>query len=82
MMIFLDDLATPLLEVGVNFADTRDLDAGKLGSASQPQTDKRLKEVGRQVARYAYLHTSERAMEFLRLWECALLNPGGGRARE
>ena len=42
-MIFLDDLATPLLEVGVNLADTRDLDAGKLGSASQPQTDKRLK---------------------------------------
>ena len=32
----------------------------------------------RQVARYAYLHTSEKAREFLRLWEAAPVNPGGG----
>ena len=39
----------------------------------------RVLEVGRQVARFAYLHTSERALEFLRLWEGAPMNPGGGR---
>ena len=55
---------------------------GANGHALDPGMDKRLKEVGRQVARYAYLHTSERAMEFLRLWESAPLNPGGGHARE
>jgi NAD(P)H-dependent FMN reductase len=37
----------------------------------------RVKEVGRQVARFAYLHTSEQAQEFLRLWEEAPENPGG-----
>ena len=39
--------------------------------------DTALKEVGRQVARFAYLHTSEEAQEFLRAWEGAPLNPGG-----
>lgn len=43
--------------------------------------DKRLEEavknVGRQVARFAYLHSSEQAREFLRLWETAPANPGG-----
>lgn len=37
----------------------------------------RLKEVGRQVARFAYLHHSHQSLEFLRLWEEALPNPGG-----
>ena len=37
----------------------------------------RLKAVGQQVARYAYLHRSEHAMEFLKLWESGQLNPGG-----
>ena len=41
------------------------------------EVEKRLKEVGRQVARFAFLHTSEKALEFLRLWEGAPLNPGG-----
>jgi NAD(P)H-dependent FMN reductase len=36
-----------------------------------------LRAVGRQVARFAYLHTSEQALEFLRLWEQATENPGG-----
>ncbi len=53
---------------------------GPDGRALDPGTDERLKGVGHQVARYAYLHNSEHAMEFLRLWEGALLNPGGGRA--
>ena len=35
------------------------------------------RRVGRHVACYAYLHTSEQAMEFLRLWEGAPVNPGG-----
>lgn len=43
----------------------------------------RLKEdllnVGRQVARFSYLHTSQQALEFLRLWEIAPQNPGGAR---
>ena len=39
--------------------------------------EKRLKEVGRQVARFAYLHTSAQAQEFLRAWEGAPVNPGG-----
>lgn len=37
----------------------------------------RLMDVGRQVARFAYLHTSEQTQEFLRLWEKAPENPGG-----
>ena len=51
-------------------------DAGNLKSESMRN---RVMEVGRQVARYAFLHNSEKAMEFLRLWEAAPLNPGGGK---
>lgn len=36
-----------------------------------------LKKVGREVARFAYLHNSEQAREFMRLWETAPENPGG-----
>jgi NAD(P)H-dependent FMN reductase len=50
-------------------------DTGKL---KQEDFEERLKEVGRQVTRFAYLHTSEQALEFLRLWEEAPVNPGGG----
>src|SRR5947208_2899452 len=39
--------------------------------------EQRLLEVGRQVARFACLHSAERAMEFLKNWECAPVNPGG-----
>lgn len=49
-------------------------DAGNLTDSS---LEERVKEVGRQVARFTYLHTSEKAMEFLRLWEGATPNPGG-----
>ena len=48
--------------------------AGRLKSA---RLEDRLMEVGRQVARFAYLHSSEQASEFLRLWETAPVNPGG-----
>jgi NAD(P)H-dependent FMN reductase len=47
------------------------------GQLKDPAFDKRLREVGRQVARFAYLHHSERAQDFLRLWENAPANPGG-----
>ena len=36
-------------------------------------------EVGRQVARFAYLHTSKKAQEFLQMWEGAPVNPGAGK---
>jgi NAD(P)H-dependent FMN reductase len=47
------------------------------GSLTESNLEKRLKDVGRQVARFAYLHTSQQAQEFLRAWECAPVNPGG-----
>ncbi len=47
------------------------------GKVKDKALENRLKEVGRHVARFAYLHTSEQAMEFLRLWEGAPVNPGG-----
>ncbi len=37
----------------------------------------RVKNLGRQVARFAYLHNSEKAQEFLRAWETAPENAGG-----
>lgn len=37
----------------------------------------RLQAVGQEVARFAYLHSSQQAQEFLRLWETAPANPGG-----
>lgn len=59
-------------------------EAWKVFDASGLLTDhaleKRLKDVGRQVARFAYLHTSAQAQEFLRAWEGAPVNPGGSKA--
>ncbi len=48
----------------------------KEGNPTNPEVEKRLLEVGRQVARFSYLHSSEKAMEFLRVWEGAPMNPG------
>ncbi len=50
------------------------------GNMKNPKLGERVKDVGRQVARYAFLHNSEKAMEFMRLWEGAPLNPGGGKS--
>lgn len=47
------------------------------GRLTDPRLEERLVEVGRQVARFAFLHTSSQAQEFLRAWESALPNPGG-----
>lgn len=46
------------------------------GNLKDTSVDRRLREVGRQVARYAYLHSSRQALEFLELWESAPVNPG------
>ena len=37
----------------------------------------RLREVGREVTRFSFLHHSEQAKQFLEQWESALDNPGG-----
>jgi NAD(P)H-dependent FMN reductase len=47
------------------------------GNPKDEELEQRLLEVGRQVARFAYLHTSRHAMEFLQAWEVAPANPGG-----
>jgi len=47
------------------------------GQLKDEKLRQRLMDVGRQVARFAYLHTSEQMQEFLRLWEEAPQNPGG-----
>ena len=47
------------------------------GRLRDPELARRVKEVGRNVARFSFLHTSEQALEFLRLWEEAPENPGG-----
>jgi len=49
------------------------------GKLKNPQLEDALKEVGRQVARFAYLHHSEKAREFVHAWEIAPQNPGGDR---
>jgi NAD(P)H-dependent FMN reductase len=49
------------------------------GTLHDRDLEKRVKDVGRQVARFAYLHTSEQAQAFLRAWEGAPVNPGGAK---
>lgn len=47
------------------------------GTLKDPQTAQRVKELGRQVARFAFLHTAQQTLEFLHAWEEAPYNPGG-----
>ncbi len=49
-------------------------EAGNLKDAALAE---RVKELGRQVARFAFLHNSAQAMAFLQAWEAAPVNPGG-----
>jgi NAD(P)H-dependent FMN reductase len=49
-------------------------DAGRI---KDKDLENRLLELGREVARFAYLHTSEQALQFLESWETAKQNPGG-----
>ena len=51
------------------------------GNAKSREIEERLLDLGRQVARFAYLHTSRQAQEFLKLWEIAVQNPGGGSSQ-
>lgn len=47
------------------------------GNLNDPGLEERTKDVGRQVAKFAYLHTSDKVQEFLDEWERAPENPGG-----
>jgi NAD(P)H-dependent FMN reductase len=47
------------------------------GALQNEEYRERLLEVGRQVARFAFLHSSKEVQEFLKLWEQAPVNPGG-----
>lgn len=47
------------------------------GKCKDAGIERRLKAVGRQVAKFASLHNSEQAREFLQFWEAAAENPGG-----
>lgn len=47
------------------------------GKLKDENLEKRIMEVGRIVARFAFLHTSEKTQEFLSAWESAPFNPGG-----
>jgi hypothetical protein len=49
------------------------------GELNDPAALSRLMEVGRQVARFARLHKCEQALEFLKHWEQAPVNPGADK---
>jgi len=50
----------------------------KNGEITDKGLEERLLTVGRQVARFGYLHSSRKAQEFIEAWEGAPPNPGGG----
>lgn len=56
-------------------------EAWKVFDASGAVKDQRIKErlisVGQQVARFAYLHSAEEALQFIQAWEHTPENPGG-----
>lgn len=47
------------------------------GNLKDGDMAERVRELGRQVMRFACLHNAEQALDFLRAWEDAPLNPGG-----
>lgn len=47
------------------------------GNLKNAVFEEMIKDVGRQVARFAYLHSSQKMQEFLEEWERAPENPGG-----
>jgi NAD(P)H-dependent FMN reductase len=47
------------------------------GNLQDHHLEKALLNVGKQVTRFAYLHSSEQIRDFLRDWEAAPPNPGG-----
>jgi NAD(P)H-dependent FMN reductase len=48
------------------------------GGIRDANLEKRLRQVGMEVARFAHLHKCDQIREFLRDWETAPENPGGG----
>ncbi|MDX1810690.1 MAG: NAD(P)H-dependent oxidoreductase [Gammaproteobacteria bacterium] len=48
----------------------------KTGQCKDENVTKRLESLGRQVARFSFLHSSSDAMDFIRAWEEAPNNPG------
>jgi NAD(P)H-dependent FMN reductase len=49
------------------------------GNLMDAELEESLKKVGRQVARFASLHNSAQAQQFMQQWETAPDNPGGSR---
>lgn len=49
----------------------------RAGQLQNLEAEERLRTIGRQVTRFARLHESGRAREFVESWEVALENPGG-----
>jgi hypothetical protein len=47
------------------------------GKLKDKDIEKRLKNVGREVAKFACVHKAASAKEFLKLWQDAPENPGG-----
>ncbi len=47
------------------------------GSVRDESLERRAENVGREVARFAFLHSSQQAQNFLQEWENAVKNPGG-----
>lgn len=49
------------------------------GNLKDRELEERVREVGREVVRFARLHCAEKSLDFLNSWECAPVNPGGGK---
>jgi hypothetical protein len=47
------------------------------GTVTDARVAERLRDVGKQVTRFAFLHTNDKTREFLRVWEDSMPNPGG-----
>jgi hypothetical protein len=47
------------------------------GTVTDAKVAERLRDVGKPVTRFAFLHTNDKMREFLRLWEDSMPNPGG-----
>ena len=50
------------------------------GKLNDDELAERIKDLGREVARFAFLHHSKKALDFVQLWEGATLNPGGEKS--
>jgi NAD(P)H-dependent FMN reductase len=47
------------------------------GTVTDAKVAERLRDVGKQVTRFAFLHGNDKMREFLRMWEDSMPNPGG-----